>query len=181
MKQYIFIITACIITIGHTYTTDTTTDTSTDVTISEVTTKVEKSDITNTAHGDTSQRKADVHDDEPNNVIYFFTQEDDPEENNPSGQYWQSKVTILDHDKPINSASAYIGSHSYSDVTEEKNQLPHEEIRYLGYFTDPTSQTPIYLYGVKDKIIENDAQEDTIIIPDDDDEDEEFEEEEEEE
>ncbi|MDP3788459.1 MAG: hypothetical protein Q8Q60_04070 [Candidatus Chromulinivorax sp.] len=105
---------------------------------------------------------------EPDTVIHFFTQDDD-DTDEPSGRYWPADSFITLHHQCINNASAYIGDMSYSEVTEEKNILPHQELHYLGYFINPTSHEMIYLYGVKDKIVPNDAQEETVIDHDIDD------------
>lgn len=88
-------------------------------------------------------------------AIIFMTQEEDY----PEGEYYPAQhIIILDHDnkQPINSASAYIGDDSYSEIIEQKNIIPHEEPHYLGYFINDNDET-IYLYGIKDKIIPNDA------------------------
>ncbi|MDP3780780.1 MAG: hypothetical protein Q8Q69_06315 [Nitrosopumilaceae archaeon] len=105
---------------------------------------------------------------EPETVIHFFTQ-DDNDTDEPSGRYWPADSFIALHHQWINNASAYIGDMSYSEVTEEKNILPHQELHYLGYFINPTLHEMIYLYGTKDKDVPNDAQEETVIDHDIDD------------
>ncbi len=106
---------------------------------------------------------------EPDTIIHFFTQDDNHDTDTPSGTYWPADSIIMMHGKLINSASAYIGDTSYSEVTEEKNLLPHQESHYLGYFIHPTSGDTIYLYGIKDKNIANDANEETVVNHDNDD------------
>lgn len=106
--------------------------------------------------------------DEPDNIIHFFTQADDPDTDQPSGRYWPVTQPIQDHGKTINTASAYIGHESFSEICEEKNQLPHQELHYLGYFVRPTTNEIVYLYGKKDEHVDNDINEETITDDDDD-------------
>ncbi len=107
---------------------------------------------------------------QPDTVIIFFAQNDDPDTDKPSGRYWPSDSIITMQGKSINSASAYIGDNSYSEVTVEKNLLPNQELRYLGHFIDTPSGDMMYVYGTKDHIIPNDANEETLVLSDDSDE-----------
>ena len=100
-----------------------------------------------------------------NNTIAFTTESED----DPIGEYCPAVNVIIGPDNmPINNASAYIGDDSYSDIVEEKVVIPHQAIHYLGYFINNKNET-IHLYGTKDKITPNNAQEETDDDDDDDD------------
>lgn len=105
----------------------------------------------------------------PNNAIAFTTEIED----HPTGEYCPAINIIIGPDNmPINNASAYIGDDSYSDIIEEKDIIPHQAIHYLGYFTNDKDEI-IHLYGTKDKISPNNAQEETDDDDDNDDSDDE--------
>jgi hypothetical protein len=112
----------------------------------------------------------DSQESQPQNIITFI-----PAKNkNISGSYWPAPAHVImsPDGKPINSASAYIGNDSYSDVVqlevliEQSSPDSEIELLYLGYFINPESEAKIYLYGIKDEKDLND--EDFIIIEDDD-------------
>ncbi len=113
---------------------------------------------------------------EPNKgatIIVFQTT--DPQ--HPTGEYWPTtKKNSINNDGTVQShASAYIDNDGYSNVIESDSMRPQEKVAeeaieiidneniqepimvYLGYFIDPVHNKKIYLYGIKDSAITNDA------------------------